>query len=421
VEIEDHGDDLRIAVLDVRHYHRNLTFAGPSRGGIQVFENAYARLQQEIDELEELGIQEPDAPQPDELRRAAEEYSTTFRPAVALYDSDREAFDTASDQGLEMLEGLEDQAREIDQLGEKLSTESLERVDQANANARLVLLAVLGGLVLAGGGLAYAVVRVVSELRRLYAREREATTELARASQAKTDFIADASHELRTPLTVLRVNAEVGLQMDRDCAHDEILEEILQESDRMRRMVEDLLFLARSDSDSLPLELETVAVAPFLAELASRAQVLARERGASFETELNGEGMARVDPARIEQAVLVLVDNAAKYGLDGGLVTLASESGLDELRVTVLDRGPGILEKDLGQIFERFYRADKSRSRKQGGTGLGLPIARTIAEAHGGRIEAESRPGEGTRMTLRLPLASSPQPASKPLALEDKL
>lgn len=408
VEIEDHGDDLRVAVLDVRHYHRNLAFVGESRGGIRAFEGAYDQLLQEVDELEEIGVRKSGVPQPEEMRRDAEEYYADFRPALDLRNSDPGAFTKASDRGLQRLGGLEAQALEIDKLGERLSAQSLGAVDRANTNARLLLIAVIVGLFLMGVALAYAVVRVVRELRRLYAGEREATAALAHASKAKTDFLADVSHELRTPLTVLRVNAEVGLQMERDCDHGEILEEILQESDRMSRMVGDLLFLARSDSASLPVKPEIVSAEPFLAELAGRAEILVRERGAEPRIEiLEGQGRLRIDPSRIEQAVLILADNAAKYGPPGATVSLSSATGYGELCIEVVDEGPGIPEEHLPRIFERFYRVDKARSRKQGGTGLGLPIAKTIVEAHGGRIEAWSRVGEGTRMKICLPLVSN--------------
>jgi two-component system, OmpR family, sensor histidine kinase VicK len=150
-------------------------------------------------------------------------------------------------------------------------------VDRATTTARVVLLAVIFGLLLVGTGLAYVAVRVVNELRRLYADQQETTEKLAEANKAKTDFIADVSHELRTPLTVLRGNDQVGLALGSDPDHTQLFEEIVVESKRMARMVEDLLFLARSDSASPPLEFETVAVAPFLTELAGRAEVLARD------------------------------------------------------------------------------------------------------------------------------------------------
>lgn len=169
-------------------------------------------------------------------------------------------------------------------------------------------------------------------------------------------------------------------------------------------MVEDLLLLARSDSASLPLETEALDAELFLVEVAERADALAKQRGATLEARLGGEGQLLLDLARMEQAVLVLVDNAAKYGAPGGEITLSSDAAGGRLVIEVSDRGPGIPEEHRDRVFERFYRVDKARSRKQGGSGLGLPIAKTIVEAHGGRIEARERDGGGTRMRITLPL-----------------
>jgi signal transduction histidine kinase len=428
VELEDEGDDLRAAVLDLRHYHRNIAFAGVSRGGIDDFESAYRRLREEIDELEDVGVSDPSAPQPGEIRAMATEYYEDFRPAISLYQEDQEdggkAFTEVSDTGLYRISQMENAAEKLDGLGERLSDEALDRVDRATITARVVLLTVIGGLLLAGAALAYAAVRVVNELRRLYAEQQAATEKVEAASQAKTEFIADVSHELRTPLTVLRGNAQVGLALGGDPEHTELYAEIVEESRRMSRMVEDLLFLARSDSATLPLDLETVSVEALLELLAGRATVLARERGATLETNLEGTGFVEADAQRIEQAVLILIDNAAKYGQAGGKITLSSSVRSGELRISVEDRGPGIPEEELPRIFERFYRLDKARSRRLGGAGLGLPIAKTIVEAHGGHVEAVSRIGEGTKMTLCLPLLAGHRPArhatSKVSTLDDR-
>jgi two-component system, OmpR family, sensor histidine kinase VicK len=409
VNLEDEGDDLRAAILEVRHQHRNIYFSGPSRKGIEDFENAYAQLDEEINELEAVGVRDPDAPQPDEIRRTAEEYYADFRPAIELYEEDRAAFTEASDRGLVRIDEINRAGEELDELGEQLSGESLARAERATSTARVVLLAAICALLLTGAALAYAAVRVVNELRRLNAEQQAATEKLEAASRAKTEFIADVSHELRTPLTVLRGNAQVGLALGGDCEHAGMLEEIVEESKRMSRMVEDLLFLARSDDASLRLDLKTVAVEPFLARLAGRAEVLAREGGAKLEAEVEGAGFVEIDPQKIEQAALILVDNAAKYGPPEGVVTFASSVRTGELRISVEDHGPGIPKDELPRIFERFYRLDKARSRQLGGTGLGLPIARTIVEAHGGHVEAVSRLGEGTKMTLYLPLLSGPR------------
>lgn len=407
VELEDHGDDLRVAVLDLRQYHRNLLFYEPTEARISEFEAAFASLQREIDELEELGVRSPETPQPEEFRETSRAYYSDFQPAIDR--SDPEALERASDRGLQRIAEMEAAAEEIDDLAERRTEDELGAVDEASSRATALLLTVVGALLLAGAALAYLALRVVGELRRLYAEQRE-------TSKAKTDFLADVSHELRTPLTVLRGNAEVGLALDGDWEHREILEEIVAESARMASMVEDLLLLARSDSAAVPLELEKASVPVLVEGISGRAWALARERGAELATRLAGEGEVRVDRRRVEQAVLVLVDNAIKYGSRGAAVRLSSSTESGELVVEVADRGPGIPEEELERIFDRFYRVDKARSRKMGGAGLGLPIAKTIVEAHGGNIEARSRPGEGTRMAIHLPLVHQAQPESQPAA-----
>jgi PAS domain S-box-containing protein len=245
-----------------------------------------------------------------------------------------------------------------------------------------------------------AVVRLQTSSRDVSERKRVERV-LAEAARAKAEFLAEVSHELRTPLTVIRGNAEIGLDLDRDCEHAEVLREIVREASTMSRMVEDLLFLARSESSAPPFQMEPVQTKVLLGGLARRATSLAAEHGAKLDTTLAQTGFVRVDPVRIEQAVLALVDNAIKYGPDGQSITLKSASSNGELRVEVGDKGPGIPETELPHVFERFYRLD---GVDEPGNGLGLSIAQTIAEAHGGRIEAESRPGEGTRMSLVLPL-----------------
>ena len=171
----------------------------------------------------------------------------------------------------------------------------------------------------------------------------------------------------------------------------------------MSRMVEDLLFLVRSESGAPPFRMEPLEVKVLLAGLGRRAGALAAEHDATLSTTFEENGLVRVDPVRVEQAILALVDNAVKYGPEGQCVTLGSASADGELRVDVEDQGPGIPETELPHVFDRFYRL---AGVEESGSGLGLSIAQTIAEAHGGRIEAKSQPGEGTRMSLVLPLLS---------------
>lgn len=413
VKLEDQADDLRIAAFNLDVQHRNLALVGPSRKGVADFDEAYGTLQEEIDELDELGIRDTGVPRPDRLRQMAKAYYSDFRPAIGLYGSEAGKFTEASDRGLVRLDELEQATHEIDKLGERRASVALRSVEEVSDTARVLLLALFGGLILMGATLAYAAVRMVDQIR-------EAREALTRALRAKTEFLADASHELRTPLTVLHTNAEVGAQLEEDPGQREIFEEIVNESSQMSRMVEDLLFLARSDSDSPPLEMATVAVPAFLAQLEVRAEALARGLGTALEADLSGKGELRVDPGRIEQAVLVLVDNAAKHSPPGEWVTLAAITGSGELRIGVEDRGPGIPEEHLPHVFERFYRVDKARARRQRGSGLGLSIAKTIVEAHGGRIEAGNRTARGTRMSIHLPLRTTPRDTEEsPLLKQD--
>jgi two-component system sensor histidine kinase BaeS len=146
-----------------------------------------------------------------------------------------------------------------------------------------------------------------------------------------------------------------------------------------------------------------VEVEPWLAEVSARAEILARERGATLSVDLHGDGSACLDAERMQQAVLALVDNAAKYGPAAGSVELHARASGERIDIEVADRGPGIPEDVRPYIFERFYRADRTRGRRSGGAGLGLSIARAIVDAHGGRLEASARPGGGTSMRVTVP------------------
>ncbi len=397
VALEDRSDDFRVAVLDMRHYHRNIIFAGPSRRGLADFDTAHAVLLVQIDRLEELAVDDPSLPSPQSLREQAQQYYEEFRPAIDLYTSNPRGFTRASDDGLLRLAELSDAAREIDHLGEQRAAAALQSVEYETSRAQWALLAMLGGLTLAGGAFTYLSIRNVRE-------QQHTSSQLASALRLKNDFIADASHELRTPLTVLRANAELARSLKEDPElQSELLDEILQESDRMTTLVSDLLFLANSDAGSLPLQLDLIEIAPFLTELGDRAGTLAREHGVALETVLQARGLAEIDGARIEQAIMILIDNAGKYSPPDTLVTLRSTVAGNKLVIEVQDRGLGIPPAELPHIFERFYRVDKARSRRQGGSGLGLAIARSIVEAHGGRIAAVSALGRGTTMSIFLP------------------
>jgi len=406
IVLEDEADDLRVAVLDVRHFQRNVFFGGPSRTGLQEFESAYLRLLERIDSLRSVQIAAAGVAQPDDLLRMAEAYYAEIRPGMDLYVTDRPGFDRAHEAGLARLVELDRAAQAIDRQGEAQASAALRDVEQANDTATLILVMVIAGASTAGLALAWAALRVLGELRVLSAQQQEGRIRLEAALRTKTEFIADASHELRTPLTVLRGNAEVGLALPSagECGHEDILREIVREAARMSHLVEDLLFLARSDAGQAALEVRETALEPWLADVAARAEILTRERGARLEPELRATTNGRIDPERLEQAVLALVDNAAKFSPAGGAVRLSSRTDGQRLWIAVSDHGPGIPAADLPLIFERFHRGDKTRARRSGGAGLGLSIARTIVEAHDGQISARNHSGGGTEVTIELPL-----------------
>jgi signal transduction histidine kinase len=408
VNLEDEGDDVLATMLDVRHYHRNLVFTGPTRAGLDDFDSAMAALYEELDELEEVGLTPADLATADELRTMVEGYVAAYRPAVALYHTDRAAFDEASDHGLARLAAIQIEVHALEERGEELAEAAFRSIETTTSTATLVLVLVLVGVGAAGIALGIAAVRVLREQRDLYAAQRETAANLERALRTRTDFIADASHELRTPLTVLRGNAEVGLaSAPPGSDHETILREIVAESGRMTRLVEDLLFLARYDAGALPLEERLVELEPWLAEVAARAEMLARQRGTSLVVRMSIEGHALLDAERVQQAVLVLVDNAAKFSPRGAPVELVAHTSKGWLAIAVEDRGPGIPPDVIPFIFERFYRGDRTRGRQRGGAGLGLSIARAIVDAHGGSIDAGPRPGGGTSMRIALPLRES--------------
>jgi two-component system sensor histidine kinase VicK len=418
VELEDDGDDLRVAILEVRHYHRDLLLdtRNPFPQRIEAWRDRYAILLDEIDALDLLLEDAPpnlDLPEIGALRGMAENYYARFDAALGAGD-DADFIN----EGTALLEPIDVMARiaeRVDEEGDRLSELALNEIDRSSATGTLILSAVIVGLGAMGGVLAFAVLRLVQDQRRLVAVEQAAARQLAEASRAKTDFIADASHELRTPLTVLRGNAEVGLAIQDAAARTEILGEIVEESARMSRLVDDLLFLARSDAARVPLEMSTVGSDHLVDRLVRRAEVLARERGATLAANVQGDGPLAADPDRIEQAVLIMVDNAAKYGPPGGTVELNARTHDGRLIVEVSDRGPGIPDEQLSRVFERFYRLDAGgRDRTSGGAGLGLSIAAAIVEGHGGRISATRRKGGGTTMSLSLPLLATSALAPEP-------
>jgi signal transduction histidine kinase len=233
---------------------------------------------------------------------------------------------------------------------------------------------------------------------------RRALTPARLAFNRQQSFIADASHELRTPMALLRANAEVLLRSrDRFQPEDaELMEDIVAETEHMSRLTTDLLTLARLDANALELEREVVDLAALAEGLARRVTPTASSRGVQVKVATSGPVLTLADADAIDQAGLILVENAVKYTPSGGSVTVRAETNGKQARLVVADTGQGIPHEHLSRLGQRFYRVDKSRARETGGTGLGLAIAFRIASAHGGAVQLASEVGVGTTAELVL-------------------
>jgi len=244
------------------------------------------------------------------------------------------------------------------------------------------------------------------ELGRLASTLNQMIERLERAFKRQQEFTGDASHELRTPLAVIEAESTLALQKERkNSDYRRSLELISQEASHMSGVIDQLLALARADSGKEQLAFTTVNLGELLDDVASDALVLCREKGLTFESGQIQEIVVKGDAAKLKQLFLNLLANAVRYTPSGGSISLSLARENRFAVVTLKDTGIGIPPEDLPHIFERFYRVDKARARAEGGSGLGLAICRHIAEIHGGRIEGESKVGEGSTFSVYLPIA----------------
>jgi len=232
-------------------------------------------------------------------------------------------------------------------------------------------------------------------------------TQLKRLDQIRRDFVANVSHELRTPLSILRGYIETLLDTPKTSREElaRILQIMERHSKRLGLLVDDLLSLAQLESSSANLEIGEVQ----LSELFEHVLRDWKERLAGKHLRLivdlpSDMPPIRADETRLQEVLYNLLENAVKYSRENGEIRLQAERCGPEIVISVRDNGIGISRDDLPRIFERFYRADKARSREFGGTGLGLSIVKHIAQLHGGRVEAESEAGKGTTIRVLLPI-----------------
>ncbi|HXV21084.1 MAG TPA: heavy metal sensor histidine kinase [Desulfuromonadales bacterium] len=228
-------------------------------------------------------------------------------------------------------------------------------------------------------------------------------------------FTADASHELRTPLAILKGETEVALRWGKDPEElRQTLVSNLEEIDRMGRIIEDLLLLAKSEAGELRLDVREFSLGDLIQDLYLQGKTLGEPKSIdiSLRLQITEDVRLKGDQFQLHRLLLNLVNNAIKYTPENGHVEIRLAVEGSEAVLAVADSGIGIAAEHLPHLFERFYRVDEARNRAVGGTGLGLAIVKSIAEAHEGRVEIESTPGKGSVFTVRLPLAG-PTPQGK--------
>lgn len=235
-------------------------------------------------------------------------------------------------------------------------------------------------------------------------------TEQEKTEQERREFVSNVSHELRTPLTSMRSYIEAlseGAWKDEEIAPN-FLKVTLDETDRMIRMINDLLDLSRMDSQQSNLQLEYININELVSFVLDRFDMIMNneEKGKKYRIRRDftqRELWAEVDPDKIIQVIDNIMNNAIKYSPDGGTITVHLSETHNNILLSITDQGLGIPQKDLQKVFDRFYRVDKARARKQGGTGLGLAITKEVIKAHGGTIWVESQEGRGSTFYITLP------------------
>jgi two-component system OmpR family sensor kinase len=314
-----------------------------------------------------------------------------------------------------------------------ISTESLQTVDADLRLVRRVMLiglplflalAAIGGYLLTRRNLA-PLDAMAAQARRITGANLDARLEIGDAAEelgvlaasfnellSRVDqsfdtmrrFVADASHELRTPLSVIRGEADVSLAHERTAAeYRESLAIILDESRRLSRLVDDLLNLARADAGGVKLQLRDFYFNDLLADCCRSIQSLATTRRIKLDCQPGGDIPFSGDEELLRRLIINLLDNAIRYTPAGGEVTASLDSQERGVRLRISDTGIGIAPDAAAHVFERFFRADKARSRAEGGFGLGLSIVKWIAESHHGAVELDSRPSAGSTFTVTLP------------------
>jgi signal transduction histidine kinase len=231
------------------------------------------------------------------------------------------------------------------------------------------------------------------------------TTELGNVERLRRDLVANVSHELKTPISALRARLE-NLLDGVEAPDPAVLQVMLQQAERLSRLVDQLLDLSRLESGDIPLSRGDVDLEPLVREVCSEIEVARGDHLVHVRVEVPADlPPLRADRERVHQVLVNLLDNAVRFTPPGGEVRVSASRTGSVCEIRVEDTGPGIPPEHLPFLFERFYRVDQARSRGEGGTGIGLAIARSVVEAHGGRIWAQSEVGRGSVFAFELPLS----------------
>lgn len=242
------------------------------------------------------------------------------------------------------------------------------------------------------------------EIDRLSSTLNNVLNRLEKSFRQVKRFTSDASHELRTPLTIMRGELELALQKRKSAEEYEyIIASSLEEVNRLTNVAETLLELSKADSGQVTLDFSESNISNIIRDIAEDAEILASEKKISVCTDIMPDIHIKIDPVRIYQAVLNIVDNAIKYTPASGQIGIALKSNVSSVSIIIHDSGIGISRDKLPHIFDRFYRIDESRSAEVKGLGLGLSISQWIVSAHNGSIDVKSRPGSGSEFNIYLP------------------
>lgn len=242
-----------------------------------------------------------------------------------------------------------------------------------------------------------------------YYLARRALVPIKAAWEKQQQFVADASHELRTPLAVIKSNAELLLRRPEHTIELETIRitNVIRETMRMSKLVSTLFTLARADTNEIEIETVSVNLNEVIATVAEQFEPLAQIQGITLQVECSDTIWLVADQERLHQLFVILLDNALKYTCQSGCIQVICRKQSNMVLIEVRDTGCGIKASDLPYIFDRFFRGDKVRSRKNGGAGLGLSIAKWIVDKHKGKIWVESEAGTGTQVYVTLPIEGS--------------